>query len=220
MKVLRVLLLFYVMSLASIVFAHKKDTIFTVYNDGEFVTHGLIAVDASKSTCMTMVDDLISQFRGDPDQLFEWAFKGLGKQEGEKNEKNEVLIQLKQALFDNETQVGTLIMDIIVPGLTRYKDVRIESLVKQKDLTPSLSEVSVDIFYSNALLKKAYGTFFVEDYNEKTYLSINIHIKFGWFFNLFITKRRFENLVEWRADGFLNNLRHEAELRETNNGGK
>ncbi len=179
------------------------------------MTYGRVHVDARKEVCMEMVDDLISQFRGDPDQLFEWAFKGLGKQKGEKNEKNEVLIELNQALYDTATHVGTLVMDIVVPGLTTFDDVNIESLVTQRELNDTVFEVFVDIFYSNSLLKKAYGTFFVEECREGgTYLSIDIHIRFGWFFNLFITQRRYRNIVEWRTDGFLKNLKEDVERRE------
>ena len=136
--------------------ASRSDTIFSYYRKGEHVTHGCIYADARKEVCMDMVADLISQFRGNPDQLFGWAFKGLGRQEGDGNEKNEVLIQLNQALYDPSTQIGTLVMDIIVPGLTTFDDVNIESRVTQKDLNDTVSEVSVDIFYSNSLLKKAF----------------------------------------------------------------
>lgn len=195
--------------------ASRSDTIFSYYRKGEHVTHGCIYADARKEVCMDMVADLISQFRGNPDQLFGWAFKGLGRQEGDGNGKNEVLIQLNQALYDPSTQIGTLVMDIIVPGLTTFDDVNIESRVTQKDQNDTVSEVSVDIFYSNSLLKKAYGTFFVTQSSEGgTYLSIDIHIRFGWFFNLFITQRRYRNIVEWRTDGFLKNLRDDAERRE------
>ena len=176
--------------------ASRSDTIFSYYRKGEHVTYGCIYADARKEVCMDMVADLISQFRGNPDQLFGWAFKGLGRQEGDGNEKNEVLIQLNQALYDPSTQIGTLVMDIIVPGLTTFDDVNIESRVTQKDLNDTVSEVSVDIFYSNSLL------------------CVTKNVRFGWFFNLFITQRRYRNIVEWRTDGFLKNLRDDAERRE------
>ena len=46
-------------------------------------------------------------------------------------------------------------------------------------------------------------------------MRIQIHVRFGWFFNLFITQKRFRNIVEWRMQEFMRNLRTEAEKRYT-----
>lgn len=42
---------------------------------------------------------------------------------------------------------------------------------------------------------------------------MRIHIRFGWFFNIFITQKRYRDIVEWRMQGFMNNMRDEAERR-------
>lgn len=206
-------LLFFALSVCS-ENAYKCDTIYSVYQKREHITYATINVDAPKEVSMNMVADLIDQFRGDPQELFEWAFKGIGKQEGEDNEKNEVLLILKQALYDKKSEIGTLVLDIKVPGFTSYDDVNITSKVSQYELDKKTNAVNVDIFYSNSLLNKAYGTFFVKELEEnKTQLSIEIHVRFGWFFNIFISQRRYKNLIEWRTDGFMNNLKVEAEKR-------
>ena len=45
---------------------------------------------------------------------------------------------------------------------------------------------------------------------------MDINIKYGWFFNIFITKRIYKNSVEWRVNRYMNNLKKVAEdLYET-----
>ncbi len=190
-----------------------RDSISTHYTDGEFVSYCRVETDAPMVVADDVVDDLINQFRGNPEQLFEWAFKNLGKQPGD-DSKNEVLIKLKLATFDKMTGKSRLLTDVIVPGITTYKDVAIDSRVTKTKLANGGTRVFVDIFYSNSLLKKAYGTFFVTPIApNKVMLSMRINIRFGWFFNIFITQKRYRDIVEWRMQGFMNNMRDEAERR-------
>ncbi|HPW89792.1 MAG TPA: hypothetical protein PLJ40_00030 [Paludibacteraceae bacterium] len=195
-----------------------RDSISTRYADGEFVSYCSVETNASLAVADEVVDDLIDQFRGNPEQLFEWAFKGLGKQTGD-DSKNEVLLDLKLATFDKMTGKSHLLTDIVVPGFRTYKDVSIDSRVTKTKLKNGGTRVFVDIFYSNLLLKKAYGTFFVTPIaDNKVMLSMRIHVRFGWFFNIFITQRRYRNVVEWRMQGFMNNMRDESERRAKFNG--
>ena len=43
------------------------------------------------------------------------------------------------------------------------------------------------------------------------HLHITTHCQFGWFFNLFISRKMYKNTVEWRIQQFLENLRNTAE---------
>jgi len=194
-----------------------RDSISTHYQDGEFISYCSVVTSAPLNVADAVVDDLIDQFRGNPEQLFQWAFKNLGKQPGD-NIKNEVLIKLKLATFDKMTGKSRLLTDVIVPGFTTYEDVSIESRVTKTKMHDGVTRVFVDIFYSNSLLKKAYGTFFVVPLGpDKVIMSMRIHIRFGWFFNIFITQKRYCNLVEWRMKGFVDNMREEAERRVVTN---
>ena len=42
---------------------------------------------------------------------------------------------------------------------------------------------------------------------------MRVNVTFNWFFNLFITQRRYADLIEWRITGFLNNMKQETERR-------
>ncbi|MBP7965184.1 MAG: hypothetical protein KAZ12_00910 [Paludibacteraceae bacterium] len=212
MKRILVILLIFTPSL----YLFGRDSVSTYYQQGEFISYCSVVTEVPLKVADSVVDDLISQFRGDPELLFEWAFKDLGKQPGDKS-KNEVLIKLKLATFDKMTGKSLLLTDVIVSDYTTYENVAIESKVTKTKMNSGKTRVFVDIFYSNALLKKAYGTFFVVPLDEnRVMMSVQIHVRFGWFFNIFITQKRYRNLVEWRMKGFMNNMRNEAERRVIN----
>lgn len=209
-------ILFILLILTPSLYLFGRDSVSTYYQQGEFISYCSVVTDVPLKVADSVVDDLISQFRGDPELLFEWAFKDLGKQPGDKS-KNEVLIKLKLATFDKMTGKSLLLTDVIVSDYTTYENVAIESKVTKTKMNSGKTRVFVDIFYSNALLKKAYGTFFVVPLDEnRVMMSVQIHVRFGWFFNIFITQKRYRNLVEWRMKGFMNNMRNEAERRVIN----
>ena len=194
--------------------AQKSDTLYSYRQDGAFHTFCGVEAKCSNAIANEVVDDFISQFRGDPELLFEWALKGVGKQNDK--ERDEVLLELKRTTFDPETSIGVIVADIKVPGLRTFKDINIESRVTKNELPDGITELVVDIFYSNALLKKAYGTYRIVPQSDGTqFFDITINIKFGWFFDLFITKKRYCSIIEWRAKGFMENMRNEAERRQS-----
>ena len=209
-------ILFILLIITPSLYLFGRDSVSTYYQQGEFISYCSVVTEVPLKVADSVVDDLISQFRGDPELLFEWAFKDLGKQPGDKS-KNDVLIKLKLATFDKMTGKSLLLTDVIVSDYTTYENVAIESKVTKTKMNSGKTRVFVDIFYSNALLKKAYGTFFVVPLDEnRVMMSVQIHVRFGWFFNIFITQKRYRNLVEWRMKGFMNNMRNEAERRVIN----
>jgi len=65
------------------------------------------------------------------------------------------------------------------------------------------------------LLKYALGTVtIVRQKNDELLFITNVSIKFGWFFNIFITKKRYKSIVEWRIKKFTENLKTECEQRQ------
>ena len=188
------------------------DSIMTIHKKGVFYTYCQMATVSDMQTAEEVVDDFISEFRGDPQLLFEWAMKGVGQQNDA--EKDAVILDLKETTFDPSTSIGVIKTDVIVPGFTTYRDVNLESRVLKHHLSNGELRVDVDIFYSNALLKKAYGTYHVIPMGkEKVLICMNTYIKFGWFFDLFITHRRYRNLAEFRIHKFMDNMRLECEKR-------
>lgn len=193
--------------------AQKADSLYSYRHEGAFHTFCQVETKCTNEIANEIVNEFISQFRGDPNLLFEWAFKGIGKQNNE--EHDEILLELKRTTFDPETNIGIIVTDIKIPGLRTFKNIEIESRVTKNTLPDGSTKINVDIFYSNALLKKAYGVYRIIPINDTTQLfDITISVKFSWFFDLFITKQRYCSIFEWRAKGFMENMRKEAERRQ------
>lgn len=190
--------------------ASQNDSIFTTYTDGQFSTYYKIPVSCTTTEAEEVLDDFISQFRGDPDLLFEWALHGLGSQQGD-----DLLIDLKQTLYDAETGIGTIITDLIIPGFTTFKDITIESKITKTYLPNKAVKVFVDVYNLNFFMKKAYGTYYIIPVSSnQVMLAIDVHMKFGWFFNIFITQNIYKKIFEWRIHGFMHNMKKEIIRRK------
>ena len=196
----------------TLAFGKGRSRIKKVYERGTFRSTCTIYVHCNDFVCNDVVDDFVSQFVGDPNALFDWALKGMGRSDDES--KNEILLVLKEANYDKSSGVSVLIVDVNVAGVMKLTDQRVESEITQKHRVDGSYDVGVDIKYSNSLLKKADGMFFVKPLAEDlTELKIEINIKFGWFFNIFITQYRYKNMFEWRCQGFMENMATEMERR-------
>ena len=194
-------------------FAKCNDTIWTTYEKGLFFSEAGTCVNATFKEAQSVVNLFIEQFTNDFNKLFDWAFTNLGKQKDDE-EKNSFLLEIKSTEFDKMTGLSTVIADVVVPKVRRFKDVKINSKVTLTGDSTTFHNVYIDIFYSNALLKKAYGTFFVKkDDNNQVVITTNISVRFGWFFDIFITKKMYKKVVEWRLGQFLNNFKTEMEKR-------
>jgi len=204
--VLVVLLFFFV----SKIFAQCKDTIWTTYEKGLFFSEASTCVNSSFKDAQSVVNLFVEQFSTDFHKLFDWAFKNLGEQKDD-NEKNAFLLEIKSTEFDKMSGISTIIADVVVPNVRRFKDVEISSKVIQASDNETYHNVYIDIYYSNALLKKAYGTFFVQRKNNKIVITTNIYVRFGWFFNIFVTKKMYKKVIEWRLGEILNNFKKEME---------
>jgi len=76
-------------------------------------------------------------------------------------------------------------------------------------------KVTANIIYSSLLLKHALGTVtIIQQKNNQLLFITNVSIKFGWFFNIFITRKRYKSIVEWRIKKFTENLKYECEHRQ------
>ena len=217
--IMKNLILILLLSSSLLAFGQYKSEIKTTYANSTFTTNASIMVACDSKTAVNTIEDFIAQFVGDPNRLFEWALKGVGKSDDESH--NEVLLILKEADYDKLTGKSRLIIDVDVAGVMNLKDQVVESKITEVFENDGGYRVHVDVFYSNSLLKKADGIFFVKPISEtKTELRVQFNIRFGWFFNIFITQKRYRNLFEWRCDGFMVNMKNEMERRYSKKVGK
>lgn len=194
-------------------FAAPVDTIWTIYQDGEFTTQCVRSFNVPNQIVSDISDYLVSDFHDNPENLFNWALKDLGLQ----NKKNELIIAFVSSVNDNKTGITHGVFDVIVPNFTTFKGIKVDAKVSKTSYKNGLIKVNADIAYSTLLLDRALGVFtFVPQKNNEQIFIANVKIKFGWFFNLFMTKKRYKNIVEWRVKKFADNMKKECLSRKAN----
>lgn len=186
--------------------AAKSDTLYTHYERGIYHTCAICHVKADIRAADSLVDLMIYQYRTDPDLLFEWVFKGLGNDQ-KQQERKEVMLHFVKTEYDGHSNIGTMWVDVEVPGIKTFRDVAVRSKILKSSVPGQQSHATMEILYSNSLLKDAHGTLLVCDNNNGMLtIRMDMYVTFGWFFNIFITQRRYRNIVEWRAKGFVDNM--------------
>lgn len=192
--------------------ASPVDSISTVYKNGEFITYTQVWVTASDSISNEVTNDFNYQMHYNLDALFGWALKGMNL----RKEKNELMVfYFKSTKYNKETNVIRGVGDVIVPGIITFPNIIIDSKLTDRRIKNGKRIVNLDLLYSDGFLKKMNGTFTVIPKRSKASLfTLETHIRFGWFFNIFITQHRFRQIMEWRLKKLVHNLKAEAEQRE------
>jgi hypothetical protein len=208
----RSILILFLLAIVTTSKASSTDSISTIYKNGEFITYCQVRVDASDSISNTVTKDFVYQMHDNLDALFSWALKGMNL----RKEKNELMVfYFKSTKYNKETHTVRGIGDVIVPGVITFPNIIVDSRLTEKRFTNGKSSVDIDLLYSDGFLKKMYGIFTVIPKRNNTSLfTLETHIRFGWFFNIFITQHRFKQIMEWRLKKLVHNLRDEAERRE------
>ena len=205
----------------------------TFYTNKTYTTVCVVPVDAPAQVSDTIFARFIKDFQSRPDALFDWALYGTGAQENQ--EKNAFLLEYKETVYIPEDDYGRITVDVIVPGFARIRDIVIEGsvideqnpIIYNPDIcVDSLTMANIpnwnrhfdiDVRYSGKLLERGYGNLYIlpMDSTHSVFM-MDINLKYGWFFNLFMTMRVYKNSVEWRVNRYMNNLKKVAEeLYET-----
>lgn len=206
----RCILFIFSLSLVFPSIAAQVDSIWTVYKDGEFTTQCQLKLKTSDRIVSEVSDHLVNDFHNSPGNLFNWALKNLGLQD--KN--NELIIVFKSSTNDTKTRITHGVFDVVVPDIKTFHDIQVDAMVAKTKYNNGVTKVTANIAYSTLLLDKAYGIFTVipQRNGDQIFVS-NVKIKFGWFFNLFITNKRYKSIVEWRVKKFTENIKAECELK-------
>ena len=184
-------------------------TVLTTLSDGMFHTSYETEVAARAEACNEVIDTMIYYLQTDPEMLSERFFVGLGKQEDSK--KNAFYLIWKESEYVRETRYSRLVLDVLVNEKPFLKDVVVESMVTDS-MSDNQRDIRVDIRYAGTLIKEAYGSFHVRPSGDNTAkIAMDVHVKFGWFFRIFISRKVYSDTVDWRLARFVENLRLMAE---------
>ena len=166
-------------------------------------------VQACTEACNTVVDDMIYCLQTDPELLSEKYFAGLGMQKDTK--KNSFYLHWKESTYVPEQQYSRLVLDILVNEKPFLKDVVIEAFVADS-MSGERRDIRVDIRYAGNLIKEAYGSFHVEPTGDQTArIGMDVHLRFGWFFRMFITRKVYSETIDWRLMRFVQNIQLRSE---------
>ena len=166
-------------------------------------------VQASAEACNAVIDDMIYCLQTDPALLSKKYFAGLGMQTDTK--KNVFYLEWKESLYVPEKQYSKLLLDVLVNEKPFLKDVVIEAKVADS-IAGNRRDIRVDIHYAGTLIKEAYGSFHVQPIGENVAkIGMDVHVKFGWFFRIFISRKVYSDTIDWRLVRFVMNLKLRSE---------
>ena len=184
-------------------------SVLTTLSEGMFHTQYETEVDTCAEACNVVIDSMIYYLQTDPEMLSEQFFAGLGKQEDSK--KNAFYLVWKESEYVPEKQYSKLVLDVLVDEKPFLKDMVVESQVTDS-MSGERRDIRVDIHYAGTLIKEAYGSFHVQPTGENSAkLGMEVHVKFGWFFRIFISRKVYSDTIDWRLARFVQNLKLRAE---------
>lgn len=191
----------------------SKDSISTIYSDGRFYTYCQMGTNVPDSISNRVVSQFVTQMCYDLDGLFKWGLKGMSLANG----KDELLkFDFKKTEYDKKTFILRGIGDVIVPGVTTFPNIFVDSKLTQTKLNNGQRKVQLNLVGKNAFIKSMKGVFsFVpKGKNSTGYYLLESNIEFSWFFNVFVTQKKYKKIMEWRLRQLVLNIKEESEKRE------
>jgi len=193
--------------------AGGQDSVSTVYRKGEYITTTILKVNASPVTMNAVIDDFLYQTRYNLDGLYNWALVGLKLR---KEADDIIIFNFKSTEYDLKKDVIKGVGEVVVPGIITFPEIHVNSRMTKKVLSNENITVNIDVLYSDAFLKKTNAIFrLVPNDTKSCTISLETRVKFGWFFDFFISHSLFRQIMEWRFVRLMKNIGNEAVLRET-----
>ena len=193
--------------------AISTDSVSTRYVKSEFVTFCQLGKTCNDSITNEVINHFVYQMCYDIKGLFKWGLKGMSLA----NEKDELLVfDFKETRYNKQTGMLRGVGDVLVPGVTTFKNIYVDNKLTLRTFTNGKREVRLELISPNPFIKGLKGVFtFVPKGNKQYgYLQIATNIKFAWFFDIFVTQSRYKKIMEWRLRQMLLNIKEEANRRE------
>ncbi len=189
------------------------DSVSTSYKDGDFVTYNRVWVNAPINISKKVVSDFVYQARYDLDKLITWGLKDMNL----RREKGGIIeFDFKSTSYDEKSGIVRGIGDVVVPYITTFNNICVDSRMDMTEMRDGRTRVKLEVMYSDAFFKKTIGVFYLIPDKDGCWMTLETRVKFGWFFDFFITLRKYSEIMEWRFTKLVNNLKVEAELRTVN----
>jgi len=192
-------------------FAYSKDSISTEYKNGEFITYCQVWVNASDSNCIKTAKEFDHQMKYNLEALFNWALKGLNLR---KEKKEIMMFYFKSTSYNEKTNVINCLGDAIVPGIITFPNITVQSQLSSRISANGRNGFYLSLINASGLIKTMNTSFtIISTRNNGSWYTLETHVRFGWFFNIFITQTRYKSIMEGRLKRFIHNLKEESERK-------
>lgn len=188
----------------------------TLYTDHTFHTIVETEFDTSVDRAIEVANLFVYDLQTDIDHLGTWAYKNTGENNDEvaeekKEGRNAIRLEYTGNEYDHENRKGVTLIDVIVPQLNSRRSIRMETAYRDS-LVAEVYRSRLDIENTSHLIDKADAQFVVTPMRKnKCYVSLTLDVKLGWFFRIFVSPTVWRNMLEWRLETILFNLKEYAE---------
>jgi len=186
------------------------DSLSTKYTDGQFVTYCQVKVKVPPEIMNDVANDYVYQLKYDLNKLFTWALKGMKLR---KENDAMMVFNLKSTAFDESNNILKATGAVDVTGIISFPEIHVDSRLTKTEQNGHIS-VHLEMLDADAFLKKTIGIFQVIPQKNECTIVLTTYIKFGWFFNIFVTKNIFKKIMEWRFQKMMHNIANEAINRD------
>jgi hypothetical protein len=177
----------------------------TRYEKGRFKTEARIKTLASKKNLSDLIPEIHTHLiRREIDSL-DWLTKGLS---GEGNSKSLIEVNYVNSTYDKRTGIFDLFVNVREGVFNRtFHNIKISVLMKYTNDVNGNPFMTIQLNEPNFLLKEAIGTISISE----RYVVMRTSVRFGRFFDLFISRSNYNSVAEWRIQTALENMKTEVE---------
>ena len=200
-------------------------SVLTTYHKGVYETVGEVELTCSPTEANAVMDSIMADFEHNPHHVWAWMFYGTGEQKDD-NRKQGFVIHYDSVRYDAPAETLYIDMTLFSPR-GKASNLHVEPTLSDSRRVGGIapeghsgigyqSERSIFFGVKNFknMIKYCDATLTLTPSDNGTQrLQVVTHCQFGWFFNLFISRKMYRNTVEWRVEQFLENLRCKAEGR-------
>lgn len=197
-------------------------------SDYTFRTQCAVYVDAPAPAADIVIEQLIYDFQYDFEHLFDWAFHNLGRQGNTDNDA--LLLESKSIIYNPEEEFGSITLDVFIGNSIKLRNVTIQGTIKDlqgdsayagnldvdnlhmENIPTWYRQINIRANPSSFVFQQAFGSLYVIPCDEgHSIYFMDINFRFEWYLRLFVTKKVYQNTIQWRIERYMNNLKNAAE---------
>lgn len=178
------------------------------YKDGTFHTSSVMEVKAPFHVVKSVYLSIVDGMKTSPTKELDWAFLNMSKATGSREE---FLMREEGVKYDPKNNKYQLKLRIGLkdqePGLYN-----IDAKLKTQTYPNGKYEISFCTTQKIKIMNTCGITLHLMQKDANTsVVCLHSDMSFSWFFNIFFTEKRYKNVLEWRLEQFLLNVKNRSE---------